>query len=196
LSIRLPTVGQEARPEVGLAALGGDPELVHPALLALDLRGVHQELLRAAAGHLDDLEVAMALDGEAGHRLAALRDALDHAPGPARLDADDDHRGDVRVRPGPDQRAEMQREVLAELQPPIGVRQGHRALDVVGDGLAGRVGQVVQRQDDHVVADADAPVGTAISHEADAIAAARALRDDGRGGRLALGHGHLTTSSS
>ncbi len=45
--------------------------------------------------------------------------------GPLFLDADHHHRGDVRVGPGADQRAEMQVEVGAELQPPVGVRQRH-----------------------------------------------------------------------
>ena len=38
--------------------------------------------------------------------------------------------------PGADQRAEVQVEVGAELQPPVGVRQRHRALDVVRHRLA------------------------------------------------------------
>src|SRR3546814_18602970 len=50
----------------------------------------------------------------------------------------------------------MQVEVGAELQPAVGVRDGEAALDVVGDRLAGGVRQIVERQDDDVVADADA----------------------------------------
>ena len=49
-------------------------------------------------------------------------------------------------------------EILAELQPTVGVRHGERALDVVGDRLAGGVRQIVERQDQHVVAHADAAV--------------------------------------
>ena len=41
------------------------------------------------------------------------------------------HGGDVRVRAGADHGAEMQIQVFAELQPAVGVRQRHRALDVV-----------------------------------------------------------------
>ena len=52
----------------------------------------------------------------------------------------------------------MQVEIGAELQPAIGVRQGQRALDVVGHRLAGRVGNIVERQDNHVVAHADPAV--------------------------------------
>ena len=64
----------------------------------------------------------------------------------------------IRVR-------KMQVEVLAELQPAIGVRQRHRALDVVGDRLAGGVRQIVERQDDDVVAHADAAVLAPPAHE-------------------------------
>ena len=81
------------------------------------------------------------------------------------LDADHDHGGDVRVRAGADQRAEMELEVLAELQPAIGVRQGERALDVVRDRLAGGVGEVVEGQDDDVVAHADAAVLAPVAPE-------------------------------
>src|SRR5204863_7947057 len=59
---------------------------------------------------------------------------------------------------GADQGAEVQVEVLAELQPAVGMRQRHRALDVVGDRLAGRVRQIVERQDDDMVAHADPAV--------------------------------------
>jgi hypothetical protein len=48
-------------------------------------------------------------------------------------------------------------EILAKLQPAIGVRDRHRALDVVGNRLAGRIRDVVDRQDDHVVAHAHTP---------------------------------------
>ena len=59
---------------------------------------------------------------------------------------------------GADQRAEEQLEVLAELQPAVGVRQRQRALDVVRHRLARRVRQVVERQDDDMIANADAAV--------------------------------------
>jgi hypothetical protein len=109
--------------------------------------------------------VAVQLDAEADHRLAGGGDAVDDLLRPAVLDADDDHRRHVRVAAGADQRAEVQVQVGAELQPAIGVRDRHRALDVVGHGLGGRVGQVVQRQDDDVVAHADAAVLAAVAEE-------------------------------
>src|SRR5205814_8575047 len=75
------------------------------------------------------------------------------------------HGSDVRIRAGTDQRAEMQVQVGAELQPPIGMRQRHRALDVVLHRLRGGVREIVDRQDDDVVAHADAAVGPLISPE-------------------------------
>ena len=62
------------------------------------------------------------------------------------------------LEPVPISVRKMQVEVLAELQPAVGVRQRQRALDVVGDRLAGGVRQIVERQDDDVVAHADAAV--------------------------------------
>jgi hypothetical protein len=107
----------------------------------------------------------VALDGEALYGFSCLADALDHAAGPLRLDADDDDRGDVGVAAGADQGAEVQLQVLAELQAPVVVRQRQAALDVVGHLLAGGIGEIVQRQDDDVVADADAAVLAAVTEE-------------------------------
>jgi hypothetical protein len=118
-----------------------------------------------AGGAGDRVDVAILLDGETLDRLAGLGDALDDLAGPARLDADDDDAGDVRIGAGADQRAEMQLQVGAELQAAIGVRDGQRALDVVGDSLRRRIGQVVHRQDDDVVADAHAAVLAAPAFE-------------------------------
>src|SRR5690606_16110389 len=73
--------------------------------------------------------------------------------------------GDVGVRPGADQGAEVQIEVGTELQPPVRVRQRERALDVVLHRLAGGIGQIVDGQDHHVVAHADAPVFPTIAPE-------------------------------
>ena len=44
----------------------------------------------------------------------------------------------------------MQGQVFTELQAAVGVGQGQGALDVVGHGLAGGVGKVVQGQNDHI----------------------------------------------
>jgi hypothetical protein len=83
---------------------------------------VVSEFLGDIGGFCDGGDIAMALDAEADHRFASPGDAVDDALGPAILDADDDDGGDVRVRAGADQGAEMDLEVLAELQTAIGVR--------------------------------------------------------------------------
>jgi hypothetical protein len=97
-------------------------------------------------------------------------DAVHDLVRPAVLDADHHHRGDVRVAAGADQRAEVQFEVGAELQPAVGVRDRHRALDVVRDGLGRGIGQVVQRQHDDVVAHADAAVLAPVAEEGGVLA--------------------------
>jgi hypothetical protein len=116
------------------------------------------EFLGGPGGGADRLEIALLLDRELRDRLAGLADAVGDALGPARLDADHHDSGHVGVGAGADHGAEMQLQVLAELQAAIGVRDRQRALDVVGHGLAGGVGDVVHRQDEHVVAHADAAV--------------------------------------
>ena len=102
--------------------------------------------------------IAVQLDAEAGDGLAGRRDAVDDALGPTFLDADDDHRRDIGIGAGANQRPEMQVEIGAKLQPSVGVRYRQRSLDVVGDGVGGGIRQVVDRQDDDVIAHADAAV--------------------------------------
>ena len=109
--------------------------------------------------------IAVQFDAETGDRLAGLGDAVHHALGPAFLDADHHHRGDVRVGARADQRAEMQVEVGAELQPAVRMRDRHRALDVVGDRLGRGVRQIVDRQNEDVIAHADAAVFAAVAPE-------------------------------
>ena len=152
--------GGEAGGGVALAALGRDPELGDVALLARQLRRPLQVFLGGVGRLCDGGDIAVAFDTKADYRLAGLLDAVDHDLGPAVLDADHDDGGDVRVGAGADQRPEVQVEVFAELQAAIGVRQRHRALDVVGHRLAGGVGEIVQRQDDDVVAHADPAILT------------------------------------
>ncbi len=83
--------------------------------------------------------------------------------GPLGLDADDDAGGDVGIASRAGQGAEGQFQILAELQPPVGVRQGHRALDERGDAFGGGIGNIVHRQDDDVIADAVTAIRTAIT---------------------------------
>ncbi|MGF6986996.1 hypothetical protein QFZ99_006537 [Paraburkholderia atlantica] len=105
----------------------------------------------------------MQFDAEAHHRFAGLRNPIDDTLGPALLDTDYHHRRDVRIAACADQRAEMQFEVGAELQPPIRMRQRHGPLDVVFDRLRRGIGQIVDRQDDHVVAYAHAAIVATIA---------------------------------
>src|SRR3546814_20008200 len=88
-------VGGEARGGIRLAALGRDPELVDRAGLALQLGRPLHEFLGLARGVRHHLDLAVTLDGEAFHRLAGLANAVDHAAGPLRLDADDADSGSV-----------------------------------------------------------------------------------------------------
>src|SRR5690349_16543235 len=155
-----------ARRRVRLAALGRHPEVGQRALDALLLARPLQVFARRLRRAHDRVVVAVQLDAEALHRLARRLDAVDDALRPLLLDADDDDGGDVRIAAGADQRAEMQVEIGAELQPTVRVRDRERALDVVGDRLARGVRQVVDGQDDDVVAHADAAVLAAIAEEA------------------------------
>lgn len=123
------------------------------------------KLLRLPAGVHDGLEVAILLDREARYGLSTRGDAVDDTLGPTRLDPDDDHGRDIGIGAGADQYAEVQINCHAELQPAIGVRQGERTLDVIRNGLAGRVGYVVYGQDDDVIAHTDASIVAPIALE-------------------------------
>src|SRR5438876_5570793 len=107
----------------------------------------------------------MAFDAETEYRLAGLLDALDHASGPAFLDADHDDGGDIGIGAGADQRAEVKLEVGAELQPAVGMRQRERPLDAVLHRLRRGIREVVDRQDDDMVAHADAAVFAAVAQK-------------------------------
>jgi len=58
--------------------------------------------------------------------------------GPARLDAYDDAGGDVGIRTGADQGAEVEFEVFAELQATVGVRKGEIPLILFATGFGCR----------------------------------------------------------
>ncbi len=165
LSMTLPTVGQLDRPVV----VSDSPHLTEMysslklALRALQLGGPLDVFLGLVRRGSDGLDVAVAFDGEAGDGLAGLGDAVDDAPGPTWLDADDDDGRDVGIRSSADHGAEVQLEVFAELQAAVRVGQGQGALDVVGHRLACGVGDIVHRKNDHVIAHADPPVFTSVS---------------------------------
>ena len=136
--------------------------------LALDARPLARPLQvfprRLRRPH-DRVVVAVELDAESRDRLARGGDAVGDFFRPLILDADDDDRGDIRIAAGADQRAEMEVEIGAELQPAVRMRNGHRPFDVVGDRFRGRVGQIIDRQHENVVAHADAAVLAAITPE-------------------------------
>ncbi len=111
----------------------------------------------------DGLEVPVLLDGELGDRFAGFADAVGDALGPARLDADDHNGSDVGVGASADHGPEMQFQIFTELQTAIGMRDGQRALDIVGNSLTGGVGDVVDGQNDNVVADPDPAVFAPVS---------------------------------
>src|SRR5215510_8840368 len=100
----------------------------------------------------------MFFDGKTGDGLAGFRDAIDNPTRPGRLDTDDDAGCHVGVRPRTDERAEEQLEILTELQPPVGMGECQRALDVVRDRLACGIRKVVERKDDYMITNADASV--------------------------------------
>src|SRR3712207_2572842 len=116
------------------------------------------ELLGQPRGPPDGLEVAEALYRERGDGFARLGYAVGYPLRPVRLYANNDHGGDVRVGAGPDNGPEVECQIFAVLEPPVGVGQGHGALYVVRHGLARRVRDVVNGQDYHVVSDPDPTV--------------------------------------
>ncbi len=89
------------------------------------------EFLGLAGRIHDGLQITILLDRKSGNRLACLGNAVSNFLGPARLDTYNDNSGHIGVGTGPDNCAEMQVEVFAELQPAIGVWQRKRALDIV-----------------------------------------------------------------
>ena len=121
------------------------------------------EFFRTAGGGGDGVDVAVLLYGKGGDGFAGGGDLARNFLRPAGFDADDDASGDIRVRPRPNHGAEMQFQILAELQAPIGVRQGERPGNVGGDCFAGGVGNIVNRENGDMVADANAPVFSAVA---------------------------------
>src|SRR5439155_18552818 len=85
---------------VGLAALGGNPQILERPLLATQLARPLKQLLRLLRSAADSLVIAVAFDAETEYRLAGLLDPLDNAGGPAFLDADHDHCGDIGIGAG------------------------------------------------------------------------------------------------
>src|SRR5439155_27139593 len=72
---------------------------------------------------------------------------------------------DVGIGTGADPRLEMQREIRAELQPSVRMRNRERSLDVARHGFARGVGEIVDGQATDVVSYADATVVALVSAE-------------------------------
>src|SRR6266568_783391 len=150
---------------VRFPALGRYPQIPQRPLLATQFRGPLHVILRRLGGAADSFHVAVAFDAEEGHGLPRHGDAVGDAFRPAVLDADDHDCGDIGIGAGADQRLEMQLEIRAELQPPVGMRDCERSLDVVRHRFTGGVGQIVDGQDKNVVSYADATVVAPVSPE-------------------------------
>jgi hypothetical protein len=59
----------------------------------------------------------------------------------------------------------MQFQIFAELQTTVRMRKRERPLNVIGDGFRAGVRQIVEREDDHMIAYADATVLTPIAEK-------------------------------
>jgi hypothetical protein len=105
----------------------------------------------------------MLLDAESGYRFAGSGDAVDNFLGPTILDTDYHNRGNVGIGAGADQCTEMQFEVFPELKPAIGMGYRHGIGNIVGNRFTGCIRQVIDRQDDNVVANADPAVFAPVS---------------------------------
>ena len=127
--------------------------------------GPLHKFLSFARSRGNGVDIAMAFDREAYYRFAGFGDSFDDASGPAGLDADDYAGCNVRIAARADERAEMQFQVFAKLQTPVGVRKRQGPLDVVGDGFRAGVGQIVEWKNDHMIANANSSVLTPIAEK-------------------------------
>ncbi len=158
-------VRADAGGRVRFAALGRHPQILQRAFLATQLRRPVHVVFCGLGSAADRLHVAVAFDAEEGHGFPRRGDAVGDPLRPAVLDTDHHHRGDIGIGPGADQRLEMQLQVRAELQPPIGMRNRERSLDGVRHDFTGGVGEIVDGQDEDVIAHADATVVAFVSLE-------------------------------
>ena len=149
-------------------------------------RPLHQ-LLRLVGGLGDGGDIAVSLDPEADDGLSGLGNSVDDDAGPAILDTDDHDRRDIGVRSGADQGAEMEFEIFAELQPAIGMRDRHRALDVVGHRFANGVRQIVKRKDQDIIAHAHAAILTPPALKGSTLEVRRGARRRQRAGGQLIG---------
>ena len=123
---------------------------------------MHHVLCRARCVH-DGFQIAVLLDREALNRLSSRRNAVDDLLRPARFDADDDNGCHIGVAPGADDGAKVHVKVDAKLQTAIGVRNRQGSLDVVCNSFTGCVRNIIQWQDQHVVAYTDTSVVASVA---------------------------------
>ena len=161
----LPTVGHEASPVV----VSDSPHLaeIHSSDRSHSSRFCSEAHCRKSFAAREALATVMMspVPSMPKPRPLAVFDAVDHALGPTLLDADHDHGRDIGIGASTDQCTEEELQVLAELQPAIGVRDRHHALDVVGNRFGRGVGEIVQRQHDDMVAHADPAVLAPPAHD-------------------------------
>ena len=150
---------------VGFAAFAGNPQVGDGAFHFLKSGSVLHEFLRLAGSAGDGVDLAVLFDAETGNGLARPGNAVHHVLRPLFFNADDDDGGNVRVAARADQGAEVEIKVGAELETTIRMLDGHGAADVIGNGVAGGLGKVVQRQNQHMVTNAHATIITAIPEE-------------------------------
>jgi hypothetical protein len=131
----------------------------------MDCRRVVHEFLGGFGCTHDGVMVAVAFNTKANNRLASFGDTVDNLLGPTVFNPDHHDSSDVGVAARTNQRAEVQVKVRTELQAAVRVRNCHGALDGNSNGFSSGVGQVIQRQNDHMVTDADAAVIAAIAPE-------------------------------
>ena len=129
----------------------------------LNLTRVLDQLGRGARAFGDDVEIAVPLDRESYDRLTRDLDAIGHPVGPRGLDTHDHDGGDVGIRPGADQGAKGELQVLSELETTVRVRDRQSVADQSTDTFDRGIRQVVDGQDDHVITNTHAPVGAPIT---------------------------------
>ncbi len=122
-------------------------------------------LFGLGARRSDGFKISNLFDRKSCYRLARLGDAVGNHFGPSRLNTDHDDSGNIGIGACANDGAEMQLQICAKLKPPIGMRDCQSSLDVVGNSLTGCIRDVINRQNEHVVSDADAIVLAAPCHD-------------------------------
>jgi len=109
--------------------------------------------------------IAVAFDAKAHNGLSSRRNSINDALGPAILNADHHHRGNIWVAAGANQCLKVEIQVRAKLKASVRMGDRHGALDGHCNGLCGSIGEIIERQDDDVIADTDTLVIAAIAPE-------------------------------